>query len=246
MGDRAYAYVLDVGEMRFAQYRSGVDVYPASVIKVAIMAEAFRRYASGTLRPDDSFTITPNNLTATAGPTPFVAGHPAASREMVELMITRSDNIATNQLIDVMRRESVTNYMRKLGLHTFLLGRKLSGSEPLVEDPEMIGRNRMPPDEIARLLLLIATDAIAGAKEQREILGACEDDEKLVAGLAPADRFMHKTGETSDVDHDAGILDTASGKRYVIVLHTTLQPGIHMSDANAMMSAWMRRLRQAL
>jgi beta-lactamase class A len=244
--DAAHAFVLDVGDSRFADHRADADVYPASVIKVAIMAEVFRRFHDGSLRPDDAFAITANNLTTTAEPTPFVAGYRATVLEMTRLMITHSDNIATNQLIDVLRRESVTEYMRELGLGMFLLGRKLSGSEPLVDDPEMVGRNRLTPVEAGRLLWLVATDRVAGADAQREILAHCLDVSKLAAGLRLGDRFMHKTGETADVNHDAGILARADGKCYVIVLYTTLPSGDASTGADAAMSAWMRRLRQAL
>lgn len=244
-----YAYIVDVGALQFAQYRGDADVYPASVIKIAIMAEAFHQYAQGMLRPDATFSIAASNLTTTAEKTPFTPGHVAPVAQMVELMITHSDNIATNQLIDVLRRERVTDYMRSLALDSFLLGRKLSGSDPLVADPEMIGRNRMPPSQAARLLAFIATDQIAGAAQARAILGRCVDDEKLAAGLSPSDRFMHKTGETSDVNHDAGILETSAGKMYVLALYTQIHPESDRpasSFGNQAMSTWMRRLREAL
>jgi beta-lactamase class A len=139
--------------------------------------------------------------------------------------------------------------MHALGLNTFLLGRKLSGSEPLIEDPEKVGRNRLPAAEIGRLLTLIACDRIAGAGAQREILRRCADNEKLVPGLVQGDVFMHKTGETSDVSHDAGILVTADGKRFVIVLYCDVEPTADNADAthaNPFMVAWMREVRAQL
>src|SRR4029077_20725681 len=110
----------------------------------------------------------------------------------------RSDNIATNQLMDVLRRENITAYMRELGLPTFLMARKLSGSEPLIVDVDAVGRNRFPADEAGRLLSLIARDQLPGAAAQRDLLGRCVHNDKLVPGLAPGDRFMHKTGETDE------------------------------------------------
>jgi len=65
----------------------------------------------------------------------------------------------------------------------------------------------------------------------------------------PGDRFMHKTGETDEMSHDAGILVTAQGRRYVVVLYTTPEPLADRSDAshiNPQMSAWMRELRATL
>ncbi len=246
---RASAYLCDLQTMRYGQVDADADIYPASIIKVPIMAQVYHQYATGALRPDELVTVSASNQTATSGPAPFVPGYVATVDELVELMITHSDNVATNQLMDLLRRESVTAFMHGLGLSTFLLGRKLSGSEPLIDDPEKIGRNRLPAGEIARLLLLVATDSIDGSAQQREIMRRCADAGKLVPGLRPDDVFMHKTGETSDVSHDAGILLTGQGRRYVIVLYCDVVPKPDGSDAehaNPFMTRWMRAVRERI
>lgn len=243
------AYICDLQSMRYGEVRGDANIYPASVIKVPIMAEAFHQYDGGELTPDHRVVISASNQTATSGPAPFVPGYVATVSELVDLMITHSDNVATNQLMDVLRRERVTEYMHELGLKMFLLGRKLSGSEPLIEDPEKVGRNCLPAAEIGRLLILIACDGIAGAAAQREILARCAHNEKLVPGLLPGDTFMHKTGETSDVSHDAGIVVITGGKRYVIVLYCDVVPTAPDEDAvhaNPFMTEWMRTLRAQL
>jgi beta-lactamase class A len=245
----ASAYLCDLTAWRYGQWRSREDIYPASVIKVPIMSQAFHCFALGTLRPDDRFTVSAQNQTTTSGPAPFHPGYSATARELVDYMIVYSDNVATNQLIDTLGRQSVTGYMHELGLENFLLGRKLSGSEPLIDDPQMLGRNRLPAFEIGRLLELIALDAIPGADEQRSILARCDDNLKLVPGLEQGDAFMHKTGETESVSHDAGILTTPTGNRYVVVLYCEVQPRPDHSDAawvNPAMSSWMRLVRERL
>jgi beta-lactamase class A len=225
------------------------NIYPASVIKIPVMAEAYHQYADGSLAPEQTVVVSSANQTTTAESTPFVPGYRATAQELVELMITGSDNIATNQLIDVLRRENITAYMHELGLSTFLMGRKLSGSEPLIVDPEMVGRNRLPPEEAGRLLTLVARDQVPGAAAQRDILGRCVHNDKLVPGLLPGDRFMHKTGETDEQSHDAGILVTSQGRSYAIALYTTPAPLPDRSDArhvDPLMSAWMRAMRSSL
>jgi beta-lactamase class A len=249
LAQAGYAYVADLDAMRFGAYRADEIIYPASVIKVPIMAEAFRQAEAGELRLDDVVTVTESNQTTTWGESPFPAGSRATVGDLVERMITHSDNVATNQLFDVLRRERVTSYMHELGLPMFVLGRKLSGSDPLIIDSEMTGRNRLPPREIGVLLTLIATDAVPAAARQREILHRCVHNDKLVPALREGDVFMHKTGETSDLSHDAGILKTAQGKTYVVVLYTTPEPKGGDSDAdhvNPQMSEWMRSLRARL
>ncbi|HXW77527.1 MAG TPA: serine hydrolase [Candidatus Eremiobacteraceae bacterium] len=244
----AAAHVFDLRRRVSGSWHADADIYPASVVKVPIMCEAHRRFACGELEPGDEVTVDAANETTTWGGTPFSAGSTATLGEMVERMITHSDNVATNQLMDVLRRERVTAYMHLLGLKTFLLGRKLSGSDPLIEDPEMTGRNRLPPDEIGLLLRHIADDAIPGAAIARDLLQRCVDADKFVPGLRPGDVLMHKTGETSEYDHDAGILKTVDGGRYVVVLYTKRAGGDdiggHAMDTR--IAAWMRAMRAVL
>ncbi|HME81926.1 MAG TPA: serine hydrolase [Candidatus Eremiobacteraceae bacterium] len=240
--DDAAAVVIDVDRGSSAHWRADEDIYPASIVKLALMAEASNRFASGSLSPDDPIIVARSNITANPEPSPLVEGAQASVSELVALMIERSDNIATNQLIDVLDRERVTSAMRALGLARFRLGRKLSGSEPLVEGLDVGERNSMRPSETAQLLRLIADDAVPGAVEQRALLVRCTDGAKLAAGVARGDRFMHKTGVTSAVNHDAGILQTADGRRFVIVLYT--RRGTHDSaHADARMASWMRVMR---
>ncbi|HLJ82603.1 MAG TPA: serine hydrolase [Candidatus Eremiobacteraceae bacterium] len=244
-----HAVVIDLQTMRRGRYRETENIYPASVIKVALMVEAYRQIADGRLDLDTAVTVSAANQTTTAETTPLAPGYRATLRELIDLMITASDNIATNELYDLLGRETVTEAMRGLGLTTFLAGRKLSGSEPLIDDPGMTGRNRLPPDEIALLLALIALDRVPFAAEQRAILARCLHNEKLAAGLSRGDRFMHKTGETDEVSHDAGILVTSNGRRYVVVLYTSPPPlpdRSYASHYNAQLAEWMRRLREYL
>ena len=243
------AVLIDLRTGTFGACRADENVYPASLVKVSIMVEAFARFADGSLDPGAPIVIDAANMTTTWGVSPYAPGVVAAVGELVSRMITHSDNVATNQLFDVLGRERVTQAMRALGLPTFLLGRKLSGSEPLIDDPAMVGRNRLPPEEIARLLALIATDAVPGAAAQRDILARCVHREKLACGLRGDDRFAHKTGETEETSHDAGILETADGRRFVVVLYTTPAPRPDSRDASqvdAAMTAWMREVREGL
>lgn len=247
--EHGYAYVVDLDGDRAAEWRADEAIYPASVIKVPIMAEAYRQIDARVIGLDDVVIVTESNQTTTWGESPFSPGAKATVHDLVERMITHSDNVATNQLFDVLHRERVTEYMHELGLPTFLLGRKLSGSEPLIVDPEIVGRNRLPPREIGTLLALIARDRIPAAAMQRDILRRCVHNDKLAPALRDGDVFMHKTGETSDLSHDAGILMTAEGRSYVVVLYTTPAPTADDSDAahiNPQMTEWMRSLRSKL
>jgi beta-lactamase class A len=241
----AAAVIIDLERGISARWRDSADIYPASIAKLALMTDTFRRIAAGSLRPDTRIPIAVANVTQTAEPTPLGPGRDARVDELIALAIERSDNIAANQLIDLLGRDQVTRSMRALGLADFVLGRKFSGGDPLVEGHDVGARNAMTPAAAARLLELIARDTVPYAAEQRALLARCSDRDKLAAALDPGDIFMHKTGVTSAVCHDAGILQTVDGAGYVLVLYTTLN-GLATGVADPAMQTWMRTLRARL
>src|ERR1700730_7133889 len=75
--DIGYAYVLDLDSMHAGAYRAGSTIYPASVIKVAVMAEAYHQYAAGLVTPDQPVVVSSANQTTTAEFTPLVPGYTA-------------------------------------------------------------------------------------------------------------------------------------------------------------------------
>jgi beta-lactamase class A len=224
-----------------------LPLYPASMIKVPVVAATLSEIASGRLSPIDStVTVEPANMTANDAASPLVPGYEATLRELMWLAIARSDNVATNVLFDVVGRERATEIAReKLGLSTTAFYRKLSGGDPLIDDPQWDGvhRNAHPAAECAHLMRAIAENAIAHAALLREMLAAQEWNEKLNGGLLSWDRFAHKTGDTSEVTHDGGILVTGEGKRFVIVVYTGLPS---TPENNARFAPFMRAIRGLL
>lgn len=220
--------------------------YPASMIKTPLAAAVLSLVQDGTLALDQPFEVIAANMTANDKPSPLVPGYTSNVRELLDLMLTRSDNVATNLLIDAAGRERATEIVRhRLGLTSTAFFRKLSGSLPLIHDPGWDGehRNTHPPADAALLFELIARSRIPFAWMLRQILARQEWNNKLSEGLHSRDEFAHKTGDTDEVTHDGGILETDDGKTYVLVAYT----GMESSDEhNARFGAFMNSLRAAL
>jgi beta-lactamase class A len=66
---------------------------------------------------------------------------------------------------------------------------------------------------------------------------------KLSRGLEPGDAFAHKTGDTDEVSHDAGILMLNDGSRWVVVVYTELPSS---DEHDARFATFMRSLRPYL
>ena len=210
---------------------AGLPLYPASMIKTPLAAAVYALADRGELHLEDTVAVAEANMTANDVESPMVPGYRATLSELVDWMLTRSDNVATNVLFDVAGRERATGIVqRDFGLRSTAFRRKLSGALPLIHDPGWDGTNRNahPAADAARLFEAIALDRVPFAAQLRETLLRQQWNGKLPAGLRPGDRFAHKTGDTDEVTHDGGILETESGERYVIVAYT----GMESNDRN--------------
>ena len=220
--------------------------YPASMLKTPLALAAYTLVQENELTLSQTFEVTPANMTANDKPSPLQPGYHSPLTELLALMITRSDNVATNMLYDILGRERATQIVQqRYGLIGTAFYRKLSGSLPLIHDPQWDGthRNTHPATDAAKLFELIARDRIPFARAMRETLDRQEWNNKLSAGLLPGDRFAHKTGDTDEVTHDGGILDTEQGASYAIVVYT----GMESTDANnAKFAPFMSALRPLL
>ena len=221
----------------------GRVVYPASMIKLPLAVAAAVAVAAGRMAWETAVVIDPRNETVNDAPSPMVPGYVTSVLELTTAMLQRSDNVATNQLYDVLGREQATADVHALGFGETFLRRKLSGALPLIDDPEATGRNAFPAAEAARLLTAIAQDGVPGAAALREILATSWWDVKLSRGLRPGDAFAHKTGDTDEVAHDGGILTLADSSRWVLVVYTEL-PSSEENDLR--FGAFMRALRPYL
>ena len=216
---------------------------PASMIKVPLAAALARLWLEGVNRPEDRVTIVQANMTPNDAASPLEPGYRASLDELGRLMLTRSDNVATNTLIDVIGRGRATAFARSWGLLATAVRRKLSGALPLIDDPEAQGRNAHPAGDAATLFERIARNSVPGADWLRNALAAQEWNTKLSTGLWPGDRFAHKTGDTDEVSHDGGILDLGGGARYVVVVYTALPTS---PENDARFGRFMHALRPML
>src|SRR5207244_13243593 len=142
---------------------------------------------------------------------------PASVRDLLELMITRSSNLATNILIERVGAGRAQGSARALGAWSIQV---LRG----VEDGKAYRaglNNTTTARDLGVLLAAIAQNRAASPASCREmlrILEAQEFNEGIPVGLPPGTRVAHKTGWIGEVVyHDAAIVYPPSGGSYVLV-----------------------------
>lgn len=183
----------------------------ASAIKLAIVYELFKQAEEGTVRLDDTMTLDRKQAVGGTGVL-IEMGTPTLSiRDYAVLMVTLSDNTATNILIDRLGIERIAARMHRLGLNGTRLRRHMMDTAAARRGEE----NVSTPDELARLLTAMndgMPDAIALLKKPK--------DNRLRKGLPEGVASADKSGELEGVRVDAGIV-YAKNRPYVLSVMTT-------------------------
>ncbi len=185
--------------------RRGDEKFPtASLIKVPILVTVYDLVAKGQLSLDDPITVLKIDQVPGSGIIQYLHnGTILTVRDAAWLMITISDNTATNLLLDRIIIRRVWNKMDSLGLHDTRVHSKsfLRVSSIAMDSSVKYGLGVTTPNEMATLFQLLAQGkAVNPASDSAmlDILEHNENGEKLqryVYGV----RAAHKSGETDQV-----------------------------------------------
>ena len=121
------------------------------------------------------------------------------------LMITISDNMATNMLIDLLGEEKIMNNIRALGLEGVELNRKLFETRPGFREKS----NYITAAGIGKLLEMIYRGQLVSeqaSKKMMDMLLAQQCTNKMPLLLPGEGVAAHKTGEDDTITHDTGIV----------------------------------------
>jgi len=202
-------------------------------MKIPVMIQLFRDADAGLVRLDDSLPVHASFPSLVDG-SPFAVGKEddsdstlyerigrgASLRELLELMITRSSNLATNLLIERVGAARAQGSARALGAWSIQV---LRG----VEDGPAYRAglsNTTTARDLGALLTAIAFERAAtraSCDSMVAILSRHEFNEGIPAGVPAGARVAHKTGWIGEVVyHDAAVVHPARGGAYVLVVLT--------------------------
>ena len=197
------------------------EVLPtASSIKIAILAELYHQVQQGKLKLGDLYTLQSSDLVGGSG----VAGAltPGVTRltlrDVAALMISVSDNSATNVIIDRIGMENVNALLDSLGLTHTRLRRKMMDVKAAAEGRENIAT----PREMMILLEDLYRGKILNKQMTDDFFELLSiHKESYIPRELPEDlRIANKPGELEGVRNDSGIVFTGN-RPFVISVMTT-------------------------
>ncbi|MFN7929443.1 MAG: serine hydrolase [Blastocatellia bacterium] len=224
--------VYDLQTRQSLLIRERENLHAASTMKVPVMMELFRQAAKKQINLDATITVK-NEFASIVDGSPYQLqqsddsddwmyqqiGQPMTIRALIERMIVRSSNLATNLLIEKAGAKNVMQLMRELGAHDIQVRRG-------VEDNKAFRaglNNTTTAYDLTRLLRAIAAKKFLptrACEEMTAILLKQEFNEGVPANLPPGVKVAHKTGSITKIYHDAAIVYPPKRKPYVIVVLT--------------------------
>ncbi|MFN3966953.1 MAG: serine hydrolase [Endomicrobiia bacterium] len=196
------------------------ELFPsASLVKTPLMGVAFKAQKEGLLNFDDEIILRNKYKTGGSGILKRCkSGKKFKIKEILELMITESDNTATNILTEILGFDYINNtfkndfgfsvtrferkimdlYLRKRGIENYTTAKEMGLFLEKLYKGEIVSKQ--------------------ASKEMIEILSRQKQNDRIPRFLPQNLSVAHKTGFLRKVCHDTGIVFTPNGDFIVCIL----------------------------
>jgi len=234
-------------------FRADEAFHAASTMKIPVLIELFHQVREGKLKLDDPLPIKNEFHSLVDGSVYTLdaaddseaelykaVGQTRTLRQLCELMITVSSNLATNLLIEKLGVENIRATVHSLHADGMNVLRGVEDNKAY----EKGLNNTTTARGLEQLLDAIARGEAVdkdGSRQMIEILERQKFNEGIPAGLPPGTRVAHKTGEITKIHHDAAIV--FAPRPFVLVILVRGIADIKVSAA--LMADITRQLYQA-
>ncbi|SHK26276.1 beta-lactamase class A [Selenomonas ruminantium] len=200
---------------------------PASIIKLFVMAKTMQDVHDGKLNLTDKITIRKKDVVGGAGVlTWYDAGQQRTVLQLLTVMITDSDNTATNLLIDRLGgMKSINQYLAQYGYTDTVLAHKM-----------MIGnggrKNLSSVRDLGHLLTRLYYHQLVGPEEDEIMLDILKQqhDKECLGSALPEYVIAHKTGEVTGVYADGGVFFGQNEDFILVILNNGTEGRVDTID----------------
>ncbi len=208
--------VLGPNDVRFS-YHGDRRFRAASTVKIPIKVEIFRQIDRGERTLADPYVLDAAAKTPGSGILLHLhEGITLTLNDLIYLMISISDNSATNILIEMAGMQQVNAAIRSLGVQDSTLGRIMKGRPAQGDEQE----NWATPDDYVLALQAILDGRAASPDACAQMLAMLEKQQnsrRIARYLPEGVRWGSKTGSIKGVTNDAGFVITPAGRLIIAV-----------------------------
>jgi len=206
----------------------------ASTSKIAIAATFMEGVEQGrwSLSSEFPLMVSVRSARFSSAVAPVRPGEHMKARDLIELMITRSSNPATDALLAAVGGPTAVNdWVRRAGIEEFQLTRDIA---TLVRDDGEIDpavavdiRDSATPRAMVQLLGGLYQGKWLSASSRGVILGAmerCRTGSRRIPAMMPGGvTVAHKTGSLNNTSSDIGLITTPDGRTIAVAIYVTGQ-----------------------
>lgn len=213
----------------------GDQLFPmASTSKIAVAATYMEMVEQGkySLTSEFALLVPVGSAKFSSPAAPVRKGEHMAAIDLIELMITRSSNPATDALLAAVGGPAkVNNWVRRQGIREFSINRDIA---TLVRDDgefdpaaHIDRRDSATPRAMVELLRGLYQGKYLSAESRRVILGAMSrtstGKRRIPAQIPLGAQVSHKTGSLNNTSSDVGIIETPDGRAFALAIYVTGQ-----------------------
>ena len=188
----------------------------ASMIKVFIMEYAMDLAYHHKLSLDDTLVLKHSDKVGGAGIIcGWSDGTAISLNRLLELMITESDNTATNMLIDYLGMDNINGYIQQQGYSETTLNRKMMDMDSIAAGRENYTSVKDLGSFFSNLAAHRCVSEEYDARMIEILLG--QTDVEVIPAALPELQIAHKTGELGGLYDDGGII-YGKEQPYILVM----------------------------
>ena len=177
----------------------------ASMIKVFLLAAAMEKVRDGELSLEKEITLKSSDKVGGSGILcGYASGTILSLDTILRLMITESDNTATNMVIDLLGKDNINKYIQQNGYSDTILKRKMMDFAAVNAGLD----NYTSVTDLGTIFQKIYNHECVGNKEDEVMLSYLkgQTDKECFPSALPGAVIAHKTGELGGLYDDGGII----------------------------------------
>lgn len=215
-------------------------VSPASLIKVPIAVALMQKVETEKISLNKEVFVTGDNFTEDSS-TKILSPKNYPLKTLLEEMIDRSSNTATNQLIDYLGSDYINQFLENRGYQVTRVNFKLMGEKIMPANPGY-GPNRLTANELTEMMVQIYNGETPGAKQLIETLNGQYDRALGFAALqgTKAQWLGEKTGQNSLV-LGTTLAMSIDGEAYVMTVIDSSSGDLQMRQSISKIADYISR-----